>query len=211
MAVPAYIDDGSYLTPRQVNSDQFSFPFLARGDAVSFELKRRYRVAATSYRRLALMQRINVPNGFGTAYLVEQSDPNEVANGILEYEVTYASVPKKRNEPTSVNYPIQFLKTQRSFSQGFQPEAGDVADAEVWELPITLAAMAVYEYFIKPPRALIAARIAVLGGTLVNYGNWGTAVAGQTILAFDSETSLYKGGIIERRSIYITNPTVVFR
>lgn len=204
MAVAAYFDDGTYSLLGTQGNDQFKLPFFDRGDAVSFEMVRTYRIAWNKYIIPKIMERFSTQLGF--AFRVESSDPRSVGNGILEYQDTFASVPATRSEATSMNYGFQFLRSQTSFSQGFGSDAGDVVEPEVWELPLTVTATVVYEYSINPLPPLIAPRVAVFNGLVVKYGGWGVLPAGQPFLGADSELTLYKGHIYQRRSLYITNP-----
>jgi len=218
MSVPAYVNDGNFNIPQQNGWDEFSLPFFNRGDGISFEVRQKWRVTAAKFVPPKLMQpkTFNVTSGFsasfglqfiagglGLAYLVDVGEAYPVENGLVEYVLTYASVPVKRTEATNVAYPYQFLRSQLSFSQGFGPEAGEVIEPSVSSLTLNVAASVVYEYFLEPPQPLSAPRVEVFNGIVVYIAGWGALPPNQPFLAFDAEIGIYKCRIFYRRSVYV--------
>jgi hypothetical protein len=215
MAVPAYYNDGDYRVAQQVGANEYSFPFYSQGDAKSFEVRQRFRVAADKFKIPLVMQKKTFTNGagltsrglqmfsgsLGDAYLVEVSDPNDIGNGIVEYVCTWASVPNERLEFTQIVYSMQFLSTTVSYDWQTPPP-----EPEVSEIQYPLPAEVVYSYQIGQPPFLGAPRIEILYGRILNFNNWGVNIAGQRVLAQDAEVQRYKGDIYETRAIYIRWP-----
>ncbi len=216
MSIPAYIDDGDFSVPKQNGANSFSLPFFSRGDGKSFEVRQRWRVASASFKAPTLMQKktFTAGSGFnstgqlqllagslGVSYLVECSDPDDVGNGLVEYAVTYASLPKTRKEGTSIVYPMQFLSTSGNYDFTTPPPAPEVA-----ELQYPMAAEVEYTYTINRPPPLLAPRVEVLFGRVFNFNSWGVFQLGQRVLAQDAEITLYKGTMYQQRAIYIRWP-----
>jgi hypothetical protein len=193
------VTDGSYRIAAQTGADEYTLPFSDVGDQISFEVKRIYRVDYNKFVRSKPMSQIN--SVYGKAYLVEEGPANPIGNGLLEFPRIYASVPQRRVEGSSYVYSVQFLSTNVSYD----PET-PTPEPSVTEFPVTLSARIVYEYFIGRPAPLIAPRVAVIYGTVITFGGWGTLLYNQEYLAEDSEVSIYKGNIYQRRSIYIRYP-----
>ena len=188
MSVPNYLNDGNFNIARQVGCDEWSTPFSAVGDQQSFELTRKYRIAEPYYKRTAEMQRIQTR--YGIAYMVEESEASNIGLGILEYTLTYASVPRRRPEYSSISYGRQFLVTS-----GEEPS--------VVELVQTRPALIDYEYSLRPLKPILAPTVEVVDGIALAIAGWGTFVAGKLYPAEDSTVGLYKSRIFFRRTIYI--------
>jgi len=202
MAVPIIVDDGDFDIPQQNGADEYSLPFFDRGDGVSWEVKRKMRVASASYIRPKLMRKVKTK--FGNAYLVEASDPSEAGNALVEWTETFASLPETRTEGGSIAYSVQFLSTQAVYDFADAP-----ASPEVSEMPLTLACDFVWEYFLDRPAPLISPRVAVINGTIFRLGDFGTFIAGNPVVAEDSEVGIYKGGIYYRKTPYVRFPQFV--
>lgn len=188
MSVPKYINDGDYNIARQVGCNEWSTPFSSVGDQYSFELTRTYRIAEVKYKRTPEMQRIQTTKGIG--YMVEESDASNIGLGILEYTLTYANVPRRRKEYTSIGYARQFLDTSSE-------------EPSVVELVQTRAAIVDYEYGLKPFDPILAPTVEVVGGHAIAIAGWGKFVAGRYYPAEDSTVGLYRSRIYFRRTIYI--------
>lgn len=213
--VPAIVDDGTFTQAIQNGANEYSFPFYSRGDAKSFEVRQKFRVAADRLKIPALMQKKTFTNGagltsrglqmfagsLGDAFLVEVSDPADVGNGLVEYVCTWASIPNERLEFTQIVYSMQFLSTTVSYDWQTPPP-----EPEVSEIQYPLPAEVVYSYQIGQPPFLGAPRIEILYGRILNFNNWGVNIAGQRVLAQDAEVQRYKGDIYETRAIYIRWP-----
>ncbi len=197
--VPAYIQDGNFTIAQQNGSNAYSLPFYDVGDGKSFEVRQRWRVAAVSFRSPPMMQRVNF-QGFGNAYLVGCSDPEPVDNGLVEYELTYASVPMTRTTGTSIVYPMQFYSASGLYDWTQPPTI------TISEVQYSTAAEVDWEYSIGRPQPLLAPRIEVIFGALFNFNNWGNFKLGQRVLAQDAVIDIYKGGLYYRRSVWIRWP-----
>lgn len=201
MAVPRIVDDGDFQTAGVIGSPEWSTPFALQGDALTFEMRLKYRIDQARYKRAKNMQRVATPKGI--AYLVDESDTSDIGLGVLEFTRTYASLPKLRIEGTSIVYPFQYLSTSASYDWATPP-----AEPAVFEVPLNVNAEIQYEYFLKRPVAQVAPKVAVIYGTVFRYGGWGTIFPGQRVLAEDSTIEIYKAGIYVRRGVYIKWPTV---
>jgi len=196
MSVPSYINDGNYNVEQQVGCDEWQRPFSAVGDQRSFEVHRTYRVSEPKYKAMRPMTRIKTREGF--AYLVEESEASNIGLGILEFKRVFASVPQSRKEGTTIANTVQFLSTSVSYDWTTPPP-----EPSVTEITGTTAGIAKYEYFLGLPEPLIAPRVAVLFGSVVQFGDWGNLQIGRYYPAEDSEVGIYKGGIYFRRTIYV--------
>ncbi len=201
MAVPHTVNDGSFLVEHQIGADEWSTPFSLFGDSKSFEVKRKYRVQQDKYVRMKAMTKIQVRKG--TAYLVEEGDANDIGNGLLEFQRTFAAVPNRRVEGTSIVYNLQFLSISTSYDWESPPE-----EPTVTSISRVMSAEVVYEYFLRRPLPQDGARVEVLFGTPFYFGGWGQFTPGQRVLAEDSTVEIYKAGIYVRRSVYIRWPNV---
>lgn len=190
MNVPRIVNDGDFNKEHQVGSDEWKLPFVSVGDNISFELKRKYRVDYRHYRPWQRMAKIATLRG--TAYLIDESDAQDIGCGLLEYSRTFASLPVTRNEGTSIVYPIQYLI--RPFP----------ASPYVSEIPLIVSAEKRFEYFTYKPEPQIAPKVAVINELVYIYGGWGTMVNGKQYLANDSTVKIYKAGIYVREGTYIT-------
>jgi len=202
MAVPIIVDDGDFDIPQQNGADEFSLPFFAQGDGLSWEVKRKMRVASASYVRPLLMRKVKTQ--FGDAYLVDVTDPSDVGNALVEWTETLASLPEPRTEGGSIAYSVQFLSTQAVYNFEDAPAAPEVS-----EFGLTMACQFVFEYFIGLPPPLISPRVSVVNGTIFKVGDFGTFRAGERVIAEDSEVGIYKGGIYYRKTPYIIFPRFV--
>jgi hypothetical protein len=114
----------------------------------------------------------------------------------------YASLPITRQEGTSVVHSFQFYSTSASYDWENPPPAPEVA-----EWPLVCTGYYLYEYFLSVwPEPLRAPKITSLFGFLLMTNqvppNTGTFVSK------DSELSIYKGSIIERKTLYVNTPTI---
>jgi hypothetical protein len=147
------------------------------------------------------MQYVTTP--LGTAYLVHEDQPEYTAcKGWLKFKRVYASLPITRQEGTSVVHSFQFYSTQPGYDWTEPPPAPEVA-----EWPIMCSGYYLYEYFVNTwPEPLRAPKITSLFGALLMTNqvppNTGTFVSK------DSEISIYKGSIIERKTLYVNAPTI---
>ena len=195
MAVPKTVTDGNYNVPQQVGAGEWSTPFSSSGgiilpynepgDQRTAELKLKYRVDQYYYERTKAGSRIKTPKGY--MWLVNESDTSDVGNGILEYTLTYSSLPCARVEFSTVNYARQELTT----------------DGDIVTIPETVPSQIRYEYALQPFDVINAPRIEKIADSYFTYGGWGNFVAGNWYLAEDTEVGLYKGPIYFRKGIYI--------
>lgn len=200
MAIPHQITDGSFATAVQNGPGTWSLPFQDKGDTQSFEYKAMFRQDQSTY--VPLQNSYNAYTGReylssivtarGVAYLVSESDTRAIGNGLLEFERTYASLPRTRYEGGSLPYSLQNLQE---------------SPAEVQNLILTLNSRIKYEYFLTQPDVLVAQRVEVVFGSVVTFGGWAidSIPEGSEFLAEDSETTIYKG-FFQRRSILVTAP-----
>jgi len=184
MSVPKYYSDGDYSKPQQHGQLEVSFPFNEKNDPDSFEVLITYRVDKGSMPRPRMMQRLRTQ--YGDCYLVAQSDARSVGNGILEYTRTYASVPKKRTEYTTITHSRQ-----------------EIINGALIETQETVPAAVVYEFSLRPLRQIDAPKVVMVDGVPLTWGDFGVFVPGKYYLAEDTEIGFYKGEIFFRKSIII--------
>ena len=201
MAVPSIVTDGNYKVPQQVGAGEWSTPFSDKGgiilpynetgDQRTAELKIKYRVDQNYYKRTKPGTQIRVEGGGitykGDMWLVHEGDTSDVGNGILEYTLTFSSLPCARVEFGTTNYARQELTT----------------DGDIVTIAETVPCQIRYEYSMKPIPQIDAPRIEKIANSYFTYGNWGKFVPGNWYLAEDTENGIYKGPIYYRKSIYI--------
>lgn len=202
MAIPNQITDGSFTTAVQNGPATWRRPFQDRGDTISFEYLAMFQQDQASY--LPTNNSLNLVTGYevaqsistarGLAYLVEETEPRHVGSGILEFQRTYASLPRTRYEEGTVGYTQQYYD--------FTP----AIETAVY----TLNARIKYEYFLTRPSVLYARKVAIFFDTLYFIGDWTSATAGTEVvdgiefLGEDSETTVYRGIFFQRKSILVT-------
>jgi hypothetical protein len=199
VAVPITIDDGNYKKIAQVGCDEWSLPFSDRGDQKSFELVRTYRVGQGYWKPEKAGYKLKSERGI--CYLVTETDPRNIGNGILEWQRIFASVPETRQEGGSIVYSAQILSTQVSYDFETPPSA-----PEVTEVPLTMACRVQWEYFLDLPPPLLKPQVLVVYGSVIKIGGWGQSVFGREYPAEDSEVGIYKGRIYYRRTPFIRWP-----
>lgn len=199
MPVPRIVDDGSKAVAYQVGASEKVLPFFDRGDPVSWEFRRKMRVQQDKYKRGVLMQQFNTE--FGAAYLVEEGPASPIGLGLLEYEQTLASKPEKRTEYSTIVYSFAFSSQQLSYDWQEPPESPTLIE-NPWTVPCDVD----YEYFLQRPPQITAPRLLIVFGSIIKVAGWGTFVPGQRIAAEDSEITIYKGGIYQRKTPYIYWP-----
>lgn len=188
MAVPIIVNDGNFSRAEQNGADEITLPFSDEGDNTSWEVRRKLRVDQASYRRgISMSQEMH---RFGRMYLVEESNPNAIGGGLVEYEQIWSCLPKTRVVPSSTIYSLQGL-----------------VDGSITEWPLTMACEIQWEYFIGNfPSPIQAPRLIKIGEFIFAYARWGTFSLGQRIPAEDSEVGVHKGKIFYRKTIYIRYP-----
>jgi hypothetical protein len=212
MPVPNFIYDGDMTIATQDGAGTWVLPFEGVGDTQSFEYIAYFTQLAANY--LPLRNAIQPLGGYevmqtivtarGTAYLVEESDINYIAPGLIRFKRRYVSLPVTRYEGNSFVYPIQFLSTTATYVWDSPP-----AEPTVAELPLTINGRIKYEYSLTKPDVIYAPKVAVVFGTTLTFGGWGALVDGQEYAAFDSEISIYVGGIWQRKTQYFVNKAAV--
>ena len=194
---------------------RFVLPFQDKGDTRTFEwhidcyqLEVNYTPYTTTtiyntgfVKQLGQMQ--GVTTRLGDAYLVHEEQPEYTAcKGWLKFKRVYASIPITRQEGTSAVHSFQFYSTQPGYDWESPPPAPEVA-----EWPIMCSGYYLYEYFVGQwPEPLRAPKITSIFGFLLMTNqvppNTGTFVSK------DSEISIYKSSIIERKTLYVNTPTI---
>lgn len=196
MTAPRYIDDGNFSIARQHGAMELRFPFSSKGDNFSFEALITYRQDQASYRPLPRMFPMRIRNN--TCYLVDESSVRYVGNGLMEFVRTFATIPVTRTEYGSIVYPNQYLSTTVAEDQSVALSTG--------EITYTRDCKILYEYARSADAlpTIIAPKIEVLFGKFqFTFGNWGNISPNQPILAQDTNTAIYKGGIYVRVGFYI--------
>lgn len=202
MAVPHTVTDGRYTPAVQIGPDRWNRPFMDQGDGTSFEVMRKYRVDYSTYTPGTIMTPIVTK--LGIAYLVSESETQEIGNGLLEFDRVYASIPVQRAVGTSLVYELQVVNNQVVYNFSETPTAPEVAG-----IPLQRNATEVWDYAINaPPPALEQPYISVVNNRIFTFGNWGQFTPGQQVLAADTDSGIYKGRIYYRRSVYITWPNI---
>lgn len=187
MSAPFRVDDGNFKIPLLVK-DGYRFPFSDKGDAASFEWVAKYSFDKSVTPRYRSMQALN--KAYGTCYLVAIGDLDDRGEGLFEQELVYASLPVSRQEATGLAYTQQIVGTLSG-------------SPVINEVTYNTSAYVLYEYFIGRPAPLRRAQFLFLSGNLVSIGGK-PPVQGITA-AQDSEISLYKGQIYQRRTMYVEN------
>jgi len=208
MSVPNQINDGNWTVATQTGPGWWTLPFVSNGDTQSFEYHAKFRQAAANYVPLqnslvgfntppitSHEQISTISTTRGTAYLVEESETSDVGCGILEFTRTYASLPVKRTEQSTITYPFQFVSTSATYSWTTPPPEPTVA-----ELPLVVNANVVYDYSLTMQTVIRAPKVFSVFGTLLYIG--GTAT-GTFFVAEDSSIKLYRGYFYERRTVYV--------
>ena len=216
MSVPNQINDGNWTVATQTGPGWWTLPFVDKGDTQSFEYHAKFRQAAANYTPLLNTSGVYAPppltpreatttitTARGTAYLVDESQTSDVGCGILEFTRTYASLPVRRTEGSTITYAVQFVS-----SGGFS-FTGPPPLPEIAELPLTMNADIVYEYSIAKPDVIISPRVVSIFGTLLYLGDWVQPVANDYVVAEDSAISIYRGYFYQRRTPYIYYPDIV--
>jgi len=150
--------------------------------------KRRYRQRASLWAPLALSAK--GPIG---GWLVEETQPSPIGNGIVEWERVWAYLPpsRTRGETTVFNYQ-------------------ELQGTDIVELPITTTALVDYDYFhtLDPSTIpqLRAYRLIKVGETIYTLGP-APATGAQLVLAEDSRVREWRGHIYERAAIYVRPST----
>lgn len=192
MSVPIYWTDGDYTVAEQIAEWEIEFPFVERGDNISFVARRPMRIESSAMRRPVINQRRTF-DGLGYAYFCGQQPARRVDgfSQLVDYDEVWASVPATNNKTyQSVSYTEQFLQ--------ISPEVGIV------ELSKSKRGQVLWEYAIGPLPQLIAPRLVQLGSVVFSQGGWRPMNPGQTVLSDDSENGIYMGQIYYRKSVYVT-------
>jgi hypothetical protein len=184
MKVPKYFDDGNYKVPQQVGPMEVSFPFFSKNDTRSYELVITYRVNKDHFTSGRIMT--SLVTQYGVSYLVDQSEARSVGNGILEYTRTYASVPARRDEYTTIVHSRQ-----------------ELINGALIETQESVPAVVRYEYSLQPFKQFDAPRCVIVDGVPLTWGGFGVFVPGKNYLAEDTEVGFYKGAIYFRKSVII--------
>lgn len=216
MSVPNQINDGNWTVATQTGPGWWTLPFEDKGDTQSFEYHAKFRQAAANYTPLRNTAGVfavppmtpresitSITTARGKAYLVSESETTDVGCGILEFTRTYASLPVKRTEGSTITYAVQFVSSLGAFSFTGPPPLPQVA-----ELPLTINADVVYEYSLDKPAVIVAPRVTSIFGTLLYLGNWTQPVANNYVVAEDSAISIYRGFFYQRRTPYIYYPDI---
>ncbi len=181
---PFRCDDGNYAIAKEISRD-ISFPFSAVGDNDSFEVKIREEVNKEDFKKLPLMSKRTFA-GLGIAYFVTQGDPTDVGSGLYQYDRTWAMTPNTRVEYESASFTLKFLT----------PQVGFTIEADFQALTV---AEATYEYFnnVKPD-VIYAPRF------------YFTGFIPEIVTVQDSEISIYKGKIYQRKTLYANIADIKF-
>jgi len=196
-----YVNDGDFSVAKQNGATEYNYPFLNKGDDQSFEAVITRRQDAVSYRKPVAMTPLSFsPNGIPVqCYLVDQTKPQNIQQGLLEWKETYAMIPNPRSEYSSITWPYQILSTMLPYA--------------VSEIQLNLGCRIYYEYSLTEFDLAPAPTVQVVTISGITYaykfGGWGDIVPGSSILAKGQEQAIYKCGIFQRTSIYIIAPTAV--
>jgi hypothetical protein len=181
---PWRVDDGNHDILLETGRD-LRFPFTERGDGDSFEYIIKYKQDKVAFRKLPLMTAMDFP--LGKAYFVNQGDPTDDGFGQYEFTRTFASLPNTRTEGETVAWTLSIVTIVGPLST--QDNFAAVATADV-----------VYEYFLNVKPDTIRAQRFYISGYLP-----------ERLLIQDSEVSIYKGKIFQRKSYYANVSEISFR
>jgi len=190
--VPLHVTDGDYSIPEQVRDWEFEYPFFNEGDDQSYVARRLMRCLSPDYSNSKSMERRSFPNR-GYAYLVDIGKANNVdgQSQILEWEETWASIPKTRLTFQTTSYTEQYLKV----------EGGPIYT--VIESTKSTTGEVFWEYGLGPFEQLLAPRLVEVGGVIYPQGGWRALQPGSLALAEDSDNGLYMGRIYYRKTIRV--------
>jgi hypothetical protein len=202
------INDGNWNVAQQDGPWRYSFPFANRGDDQTFDAIRTMKQSALTYNG-PTGQMQSVGTARGTAYMIEASPTRYDDCGVLEWDETFCSVPVKRVEPGSIAYAFQFIYTPVNYNAAAANGVIPLPDPpQLGDITKTVPCNITYTYSLSTFAPIDAPRVVVLFDRFIYYfGGWGKLIAGQTILAEDATSSIYRGKIYEQKKIQITIPT----
>lgn len=195
---PFRVDDGNWKIAKTIK-DGFRFPFFDRGDGRTFEYIRRQSFDRNFPPNQNVMDAVQTIGGI--AYLVERGDWEDQGFGIYEQENVYTSIPATRSEGASINYTLQLKRATigDAMDHGFFYNV----NFELAELTFTCSAEIVYEYFASTrPQPILKPRLELVFEAMYSIG--GLPPTSGRVAAEDSEVTLYKGRIYQRRTPYVT-------
>lgn len=199
---PGYIDDGDFGLALPNGAPTYDFPFSYRGDFNTFVASQPVRCAVSKYQPPKPMGQHWFP-GLGRGYLVDFTTPSMIGQGLLNYTLIYASVPKQGVEYRSVTYSAQTYTIGTGGANDTLSSSTDTYDG-TW----------VYDYSIwKPLPQILYTRLALIpepetgtfpGRLQINVLGSALGVdAPGRALAQNTTTQIWKGRIFERLSIFI--------
>lgn len=204
--VPSYYDDGDFNVAQQNGAPVLSFPFEDQSDLDSFIYTVQMRMDVDHYKRPTLMGTRKFP--LGMAYLVGVSSPQLVGQRLNEWTETWACVPRIHNEYGSATYQYQriiryqatgtILTTVAAIS-----EYSDVFSARIeCEYSIDrLPDLAVTRWW--PVKRLLQVGDLRIEINDVQVTGSNTITGAGEVLAQNSITERWMGGIFVRKSIFI--------
>lgn len=95
----AFRIDGALTTAQTMGGARKSFPF--EGDVSSFIVEQDYQVLLTSYSPLALS---TAHGTYTNAYLVRESELENIGAGVVKFTRTYAQIPASRSDYETFNF-----------------------------------------------------------------------------------------------------------
>ncbi len=187
MATPGIVDDGNFTTPQQNGAAVIEYPFFDKGDSTTFIATVNMRVDLDYFRVPAPMS-VKAFGTLGNAFLVDLIEPSDTTQRIYEYQLVYANVPRRREEPTYATYTFQGTSLQ--FTD-------------------TFPGFEVYEYSVNAPLPELKIQRFISGDGVIYVIPGNTAPLNGRVLAQNSEPSRYMGKIFCRKSVFITKPVPI--
>lgn len=193
MPVPIYVDSGNFKVAQQIRDWEFDYPFAADGDNSTFIARRTMRVQSGYQTTRGMYGRLLFRNR-GYAYFSDITPLRAVdaQSRLVDYDEIWASVPNKRTTYETISYAEQYL---------IRP-IGE--DPYILDVVKSTNAATVWEYGLQPLRQLKAPRLQELAGRIYSLNGWGQIEEGASVLAEDSQNSIYMGRIYQRKSYYVT-------
>lgn len=230
MSAPRYINDGSFNVAIQNGSTKWNYPFFDRGDSVSFEAIIPYLQDQAYYNRLPIgtTMTINRPGtGSTLCYLVDESNTEDVGNGLLSFTRTFASIPVTRLEGGSLSWGMEVGTVL--FLYGFTGSVASRTMVSVRQWPVQWQ----FEYYLERPYPILTPRVTqttvdvtdsenityydavytqqsgnnppiILSDNFLLFGLGNLIANGTRIAAQDSTVDIYKGNIFVRKTPFVT-------
>lgn len=204
MSVPGIIEDGDFSILLQNGAWTPSFPFANVGDEKTFIMRAKFRVNLNNWTPPIAMSQL-VFSTYGTAYFVDIENTDSI-NGseLVDYTLVYASIPNRRVEYGSASATIQKSVVNADTSISLVAYTDTFDGQYVYEYSANAPLQQLYRgRLVRPTNTLSA-------NPIQQAGPWHNAAqGGNSQLAQNSTSRIWKGKIYERLSVFVTPPEIV--